>query len=104
MRGVEGFQRHHQGPFLHAFPDRRGGNHRARFAEGPFVASTGWPSVHATHSGNYLGVPATGRPISMRVMDHWRCEDGLLTENWVMIDLPELLLHMGVDVMARLQD
>ena len=104
MRGVDGFQRHHQGPFLHAFPDRRGGNHRARFAEGPFVASTGWPSVHATHSGNYLGVPATGRPISMRVMDHWRCEDGLLTENWVMIDLPELLLHMGVDVMARLQD
>lgn len=101
-RGIDGFQRHHQGPFLHAFPDRRGGHHRARIAEGPFVASTGWPSVRATHRGDYLGVPATGRAIEMRVMDWWRCEGGLLSENWVFIDLPHLMLQMGVDLMARM--
>ena len=106
-RGVKGFQRHHQAPFLHAFPDRsspalgpRG--HRARLAEGPFVASTGWPSVRATFTGDYLGVPATGKPIGMRVMDFWRHDGSKLTENWVLIDLPHLMLQMGVDLMARL--
>ena len=104
-RGIRGFQDHHQRPFLHAFPDRVGANHRARFAEGPFVASTGWPSVKATHAGNYLGVPASGRAIGMRVADWWRCDaNGLLAENWVLIDLPHLLLQMGVDVLAPLGD
>lgn len=108
-RGVKGFQRHHQAPFLHAFPDRsspalgpRG--HRARVAEGPFVGSTGWPSVRATFTGDYLGVPATGQPIGMRVMDWWRHDGAKLTENWVLIDLPHLMLQMGVDLMDRLHD
>ncbi len=104
MRGVGGFQRHHQAPFLHAFPDRIGAGHRTRFAEGPFVASTGWPSVRATHAGSYLGVPATQRKIGMRVADWWRCDGTWLTENWVLIDLPHLLLQMGVDVMAQLRE
>lgn len=103
-RGVRGFQRHHQQPFLHAFPDRKGMGHRARFAEGPFVASTGWPSVGATHAGNYLGVPATGRRIGMRVADWWRCDGTWLTENWVLIDLPHLMLQMDVDLLAALRD
>ena len=102
-RGVGGFQRHHQKPFLHAFPDRKGMGHRARFAEGPYVASTGWPSVGATHAGEYLGVPATHRRIGMRVADWWRCDGRWLTENWVLIDLPHLMLQMDVDVMARLR-
>ena len=101
-RGIAGFQRHHQQPFLSAFPDRRGAGHRARLAEGAFVASTGWPSVRATHRGAYLGVPATGRPIGMRVMDWWRHDGHWLRENWVLIDLPHLLLQMDVDLLAAL--
>ncbi len=102
MRGVKGFQTFHQGPFLRAFPDRKGGNHRARLAEGRYVASTGWPSVRATHAGDYLGMPATHQPISMRVMDWWRRGDQGLSENWVFIDLPELFLQMGVDLLDKL--
>ena len=102
-RGIAGFQRHHQQPFLHAFPDRKGLGHRARFAEGPYVASTGWPSVGATHAGEYLGVPATNRPIAMRVADWWRCDGRWLTDNWVLIDLPHLMLQMDVDLLAALQ-
>ena len=108
MRGVGGFQRHHQAPFLHAFPDRssprlgtRG--QRASVAEGPYVGSTGWPSVRATSTGDYLGVPATGQPIHMRVMDWWRHDGSKLTENWVLIDLPHLMLQMGVDLMGRIE-
>lgn len=103
-RGIAGFQHHHQAPFLRAFPDRKGAGHRARFAEGPFVASTGWPSVRASHRGPYLGVPATQRPIGMRVADWWRCDGHLLTENWVLIDLPHLMLQMDVDLLAALRD
>jgi predicted ester cyclase len=101
-RRVEGFQKHHQQPFLHAFPDRVGGNHISRIAEGHYIASTGWPSVRATHLGDYLGVPASNKPITMRVADWWRRESDTLRENWVMIDLPELLLQMGEDVFAKL--
>ncbi|MGL6351887.1 MAG: ester cyclase, partial [Aeromonas sp.] len=102
-RQVEGFQKHHQKPFLHAFPDRVGGNHISRISEGHFIASTGWPSVRATHMGDYLGAPATNKPITMRVADWWRREGDTLRENWVMIDLPELLLQMGVDLFDRMK-
>jgi predicted ester cyclase len=102
-RQVEGFQKHHQKPFLHAFPDRVGGNHISRISEGHYIASTGWPSVHATHMGEYLGVPACNKPITMRVADWWRREGETLRENWVMIDLPELLLQMGVDLFERME-
>jgi predicted ester cyclase len=101
-RGVAGFQRYHQKPFLTAFPDRVGGNHKARFADGRFVASTGWPSINATHAGSWLGVPGQNNPITMRVMDWWRCEGDLLKENWVFIDIPHVLLQSGFDVFGRL--
>jgi predicted ester cyclase len=102
-RQVEGYQKHHQKPFLHAFPDRVGGHHISRISEGHYIASTGWPSVRATHAGDYLGVPATGKPITMRVADWWRREGDTLRENWVMIDLPDLLLQMGVDLFERMR-
>jgi len=97
------YERNHQTPFLTAFPDRKGGNHKARIAEGHFVASTGWPSVRATHQGEYLGCPATGKPISMRVADWWRREGDVLVQNWVFIDLPDLFMQFGVDLFARLR-
>ncbi len=99
-RTVKGFQDHHQRPFLHAFPDRKGGFHRSRIAEGHYMASTGWPSVSATHAGEYLGAPASHVKIGMRVMDWWRVSDTTIEENWVLIDLPHLFLQMGVDVFS----
>jgi predicted ester cyclase len=103
-RGLKGFEDDHQIPFLSAFPDRKGGNHKARFADGNYVASTGWPSLHATHRGEYLGCAATGKRVGMRVMDLWRREGDLLVENWVFIDMIDLFLQLGVDLFSRLQD
>jgi predicted ester cyclase len=100
-RGIGGFEQYHQRPFLIAIPDRKGGNHRARLGDGAYVATTGWPSIHATQTGPYLGVPATGRAVTMRVMDWWRAGNGLLVENWVMLDLPHFFLQMDVDLLAR---
>jgi len=103
FRGHADYERGHQGPFLAAFPDRVGGNHAARIAEGSYVASTGWPSITATHrGGGWLGLPPTGRTVTMRVMDFWRRDGDHLAENWVMIDIPDLLRQMGIDVFARM--
>ncbi|WP_152040186.1 ester cyclase [Salinigranum salinum] len=104
-RGIDGFQEFHQGPFLEAFPDREGGDHVARFAEGQYCASTGWPSIDATHLGDgWMGLPATDEPVTMRVMDVWRREGDLLAENWVFIDTVDLLSQLGVDVFDRLRN
>jgi SnoaL-like polyketide cyclase len=100
-RAISGFEKHHQKPFLAAIPDRKGGNHRARFGEGAYAASTGWPSIHTTHTGPYLGVPASNKAVTMRVMDWWRADNNLLTENWVLLDLPHFFLQMDVDILAR---
>jgi predicted ester cyclase len=96
-----GFQRDHRVPFLTAFPDRVGGNHFARFGDGDYVCSGGWPSMTMTHRGDYLGTPATGRAMTCRVMDFWRVQDGTIRENWVLLDLIDLFAQMGVDLLAK---
>jgi predicted ester cyclase len=101
--GLDGFRTVHQIPFLTAFPDRRGGQHIGRIGDGAFVVTGGWPSVTATHTGDgWLGMPATGRPVGMRVMDFYRCEQGLIAENWVPLDIAHLLLQIGYDLFARI--
>lgn len=102
-RGLKGFQDFHQRPFLRALPDRKGGDHKARFAEDDYVCSTGWPSLRATVTGpNWIGLPATGRKIAMRVMDWWRREGDRLRENWVLIDLLDVQIQCGLDPFDRL--
>lgn len=103
-RGLKGFEAHHQIPFLRAFPDRKVANHIANVYDGNYVITGGWPSVVATHSGpDWLNTGPTGKQIGMRVMDFYRIEDGLIAENWVPIDIVNILLQMDIDVFARLR-
>ncbi|MXU64788.1 ester cyclase [Oceanomicrobium pacificus] len=101
--GMGGFRTHHQIPFLIGFPDRTGTGHYIRIGDGPFVVTGGWPSVRGTHLGEWLGLPPTGRPIDMRVMDFYRLSDGVIEENWVPIDVIHMALQMGFDVFARMR-
>ncbi len=102
-RGLDGFRAHHQIPFLVGFPDRKGQGHYIRMGEDNFAVTGGWPSVGGTHLGEWLGLPPTGRFITMRVMDFYRIEDGRIAENWVPIDIIQGLLQMGFDVFGRLK-
>jgi predicted ester cyclase len=103
-KGLDGFEAHHQIPFLKAFPDRRVHKHIANIADGDYVVTGGWPSVIATHSGpDWLGVGPTGNFIRMRVMDFYRVDGDLIAENWVPIDIADMLLQMNVDVFARVR-
>lgn len=103
-RGLQGFVDHHQLPFRAAFPNRKGGQHYIRIGDGPFSVTGGWPSVTGTHlGGGFLGVGPTGRPVAMRVMDFYLHHEGLIRENWVPLDILDLLRQMGVDVLGRME-
>lgn len=103
-RGLAGFVDIHQLPFRIAFPNRKGGNHYIRIGDGPYSVTGGWPSVHAQHlGGGFMGLSPTGRDVTMRVMDFYLHHEGLIRENWVPLDILDLLRQMDVDVLARLQ-
>lgn len=104
-KGLKGFKDYHQAPFIKAIPDRVGGhNHAARFGDGNYVCSTGWPSVEATHTGaGWLGIPAPNKKVNMRVMDWWRSDGEHLVENWVFIDIIEYLLQLDIDIFERMR-
>ncbi len=36
-------------------------------------------------------------------LDFWRIEDGLVRENWMMVDIQDAYRQLGVDVFARLR-
>ena len=99
--GWDGFVDHHRASFLGAFPDRKGGNHYCRIGDGAYAAVSGWPSMTMTHRDTYLGVPATNRALTLRVMDFYRCTATHIAENWVLLDYVNLLSQMGVDVIAE---
>lgn len=105
-RGLKGFEDFHQIPFLLSFPDRAGSDvgHFIRVGDGHYAVTGGWRYLQAAHSGSaFLGIPATGRRVAMRVMDFYRCDDETIVENWIPFDIPHLLLQMGVDVFAGLR-
>lgn len=103
-RGLDGFVDGHQLPFRIAFPNRRGGNHYVRFGDGAYSVTGGWPSVYAQHlGGDFMGLSPTGRDVTMRVMDFYLHHEGLIRENWVPLDILNLLLQMDVDVLGRLR-
>jgi hypothetical protein len=52
--------------------------------------------------GEWMGLAPAGKEILMRSLDFWRMEDGLIRENWVLIDLLDIYRQLGVDVLGRM--
>lgn len=105
-RGIAGFRNWHQIPFLNAMPDRVGSVGQGHlFGDGDYVGFTAWPGMHMTLSGNgWLGIAPSNQKITMRSLDFWRCENGLIRENWVLVDILDVYHQLGVDVFARLRE
>ena len=107
-RGIDGFRNWHQIPFLNGMPDRGSRVDEITyhfFGDNDYAAVTGWPDMIQTisHDG-WLGIPPLGQEISMRSLDFWRLENGLIRENWVMVDLLDMYDQIGVDVFARMRE
>ena len=105
-RGIQGFRHWHQIPWRKAFTDSRSEPGSCIFfADGDYVAVTGWPNMNMTWSGDGLmGVAGTGKEIEARSLDFWRCENGLIRENWVLVDLLHMYQQIGVDVFERMRE
>ena len=48
-----------------------------------------------THGGEFLGVPPTGRRVTIGVIDIVRVDDGKIVEHWNVVDLLGALQQMG---------
>jgi len=105
-RGIDGFRKHHQGPFVFSFPDRVI-DYKATVAvvkKGNYFSTGGWPHMHGSHLvGGWLGLPPCGKNLEIRVMDIWRREGNKLRENWVGIDIIHMCKQMGLDVFEMMK-
>ena len=108
--GIEDFAGF-QVPFEGAFELWSGGlsgngvtEHRTRYADGLYGCIAGWPSLMCVRKEPFLGQPSDGETVFMRVCDFWRREGDLLVENWVIVDIPDVLLQMGVDLFDGYHD
>ena len=98
VHGLEAFKNQVVRPFYAAFPDFHG-TIDIELAQGDWVAATGF--VTGTHLGEWLGIPPTGNEVKMRYSDFWLFKDGLITENWVMVDEVDVLRQLGADPLAH---
>jgi steroid delta-isomerase-like uncharacterized protein len=48
-----------------------------------------------TQSGEFMGMPASGRKVDVKGMDFYRLKDGKLVEHWDSIDQLGLLTQLG---------
>ncbi len=97
------FEDLHQQPWLVAYPDRQVQDLDALIAEGNYSGGPGWAGVKATHTGTYMNVPATGKPIDFNGLDWWKREGEVYIENWVFVDMIHLFRQFGVDLLEVLQ-
>ena len=93
--GLREFQGNWQQPFQAAFSDKVCVD-EARLYMGEWAAAFG--RQEAVHSGDFMGVPASGKKVEIRYMDFWKVVDGKIVDNWVMVDFPHVLAQLGKDV------
>jgi steroid delta-isomerase-like uncharacterized protein len=48
-----------------------------------------------THTGDFMGIPASGNAVEMRSIDIWRVENGVFAEHWDEINALQVFQQMG---------
>ena len=90
--GPEGF-RHGFEIFRKAFPDIHV-TFEAEFTDGDYVFHRGY--VTGTQTGEFQGIPPTGKKVKIYTLDIWHVANGQAVENWVQMDLLSLMQQLGV--------
>ena len=79
--------------FIAALPDLTA-TEKDIVAEGDTVAVR--YVVEATHQGNLLGIPATGRRVRWEAVDVYRVSNGKIVEEWAADDMLAILVALDV--------
>jgi predicted ester cyclase len=96
VRGPEGFLAAIQ-PFTSAFSDDHS-EIDLLITEGDLAA---WRSTFTgVHSGELMGVPPTGRRVSVEILNIGRMKDGKAIEHWGGPDIGALMAQLGVSQAA----
>ena len=53
-------------------------------------------TVHATHQGELMGIPATGKEVTVGGINIARIADGKVMERWEELDMMGLMVQLGV--------
>jgi steroid delta-isomerase-like uncharacterized protein len=53
-------------------------------------------TMHGTHNGEFMGIPATGKEINVPVIDIIRMSKGKAVERWGVADIAGMMQQMGV--------
>ncbi len=109
LRGRQAFLENFWQPLLHAFPDLQretfiffGGESNGRIdgdiSQDGKMWVTGTGNLHATFTHDYLGIPASGKRVSIRWGEFCRLEDEHITEVYFLLDLIDLMQQVGINV------
>ena len=93
--GLQEFEQGWQQPFRAAFGNRRFDT-TVWLEDGDWAACVG--TCHATHSGDFMGISATGRPVHVPYVDFWKIQDGRVAYNKVNVDFACVAAQLGWDV------
>ena len=52
----------------------------------------------------WMGIAPSNQALEMRSLDFWRLENGLIRENWVLIDLLDIYRQIGINVFDRIKE
>jgi steroid delta-isomerase-like uncharacterized protein len=52
--------------------------------------------MRGTHKGEFMGIPATGKPVDIETVDIVRVKDGRAVEHWGVTDMAGLMMQLGV--------
>ncbi|MEV3915081.1 ester cyclase [Streptomyces canus] len=55
-------------------------------------------TVRGTHTGDFMGVPGTGRTFEVLALDMLRVRDGQIVEHWAVNDLLSLVAQLGLEL------
>jgi steroid delta-isomerase-like uncharacterized protein len=64
-----------------------------QFSDGDYVATRF--TAHGTHDGEFMGVPPTGRDVTVACITISRCRDGKVVEEWELSDTLGALQQIG---------
>ncbi len=90
--GIEG-SRQFIGMYLTAFPDLHL-TAEDMIAEGDKVVSR--LTMRGTHRGEFMGIPPTGKQVTITGIQIPRIAGGKITENWINLDALGMLQQLGV--------
>jgi predicted ester cyclase len=65
-----------------------------QIAEGGKVVSRA--IMQGTHSGEFMGIPPTGKKVTAEVIDIVRIEGGKIVERWGLVDMLDVMQQLGI--------